>query len=139
MTCTLNFLFGIQKFLLVVKGKILLSVSCFSVKVNIGAEAWEKFYELIEAKGIKRKDIVKFIDSGSGIIVFPKDIIHLIRKYTIKQINLFKISFCTNNLLYNPLLEKKKKKQKKQNLKQKIALETLGNGSNQCIFFSPLL
>ena len=112
MTCTLNFLFGIQKFLLVVKGKILLSVSCFSVKVNIGAEAWEKFYELIEAKGIKRKDIVKFIDSGSGIIVFPKDIIHLIRKYAIKQINLFKISFCTNNLLYNPLLEKKKKTEK---------------------------
>lgn len=68
-------------------------MSCFSVKVNIGAEAWEKFCELIEAKGIKWKDIVKFIDSGSGIIVFPKDIIHLIRKYTIKQINLFKISF----------------------------------------------
>lgn len=72
-------------------------------------EAWEKFYELIEAKGIKRKDIVKFIKSGSGIIVFPKDIIHLIRKYGIKQINLFKISFCINNLLYNLFLEKKKK------------------------------
>ena len=96
------------------------------MKVNIGAEAWEKFYELIEAKGIKRKDIVKFIDSGSGIIVFPKDIIHLIRKYTIKQINLFKISFCTNNLLYNPLLEKKKKKTEKTKPKTENSLRNTG-------------
>lgn len=63
----------------------------------------------MEEKGIDEKNIVNFIESGNGIILFPKCVIHPIGKYIIrKQINLFKISFFINSLLYNHLLKKKK-------------------------------
>ena len=52
---------------------------------------------------------MSFIETGNGIILFHKYIIHLIGKYSIsKQINLFKISFSINNPFHNLLLKKTK-------------------------------
>ena len=56
---------------------------------------------------------------------FPKYIIYLIHKYSIRnQINVFEVSFSINNLLYIWLLKKKKN------------LGILGKGSGQWIIFS---
>ena len=85
----------------------------------------QKFKELTGEKGIDEKNIMNFMESGNGIILFPKCIIHSIGKYMIwKQINLLKISFSINNLFYNLLLKKKEE-----------ALEILGNASNLVQFF----
>ena len=89
----------------VLRGKILLCAWYFSVKVDTEAEALEVFNELIKAKGIEEKDILKIFESGNGIILFPKDIVHLICKYTTKkQINIDKISISVHNVLHNRLL-----------------------------------
>ena len=89
--------------------KTLFSAWHFSVKPNIEEEGLQKFQELMEEKGIDEKNIVNFIKSGNGIILCPKCVIHPIGKYIIrKKINLFKMSFFINNLLYNLLLKKKK-------------------------------
>ena len=70
---------------------------CFSVKLNVEDEDLEKFRKLTEDKGIDKKNVVNFIENGNGILFFPKYIIHLICKYTIrKQINLFDIYFSIN-------------------------------------------
>ena len=69
--CTLSFLFCIQKFLWVLRGKTLLSLWSFSVKVNIEVEALDMFYALVKEKGIEEKYILKIIESGKGIILFP--------------------------------------------------------------------
>ena len=46
---------------------------CFSVKVNdIEAEALEKVNELVKEKKIEDKNVLKIIETGNGIIVFPK-------------------------------------------------------------------
>ena len=77
----------------------------FSVKVNIEEEGLQKFKELMQEKGIDEENVVSFIKTGNGIILFHKYIILLIGKYSIsKQINLFKISFSINNLFHNLLL-----------------------------------
>ena len=94
----------------VLRGKILLSIWCFSVKLNVEDEDLEKFRKLTEDKGIDKKNVVNFIKNGNGILFFPKYIIHLICKYTIrKQINLLDIYFSINIILYNLVLKKKKK------------------------------
>lgn len=81
---------------------------CFPVKVDIEEEALAIFNELIDNKKVEDKGLVNFIESGNGIILFRKQIIHPICKFTIKkQINLLKISFSIKNLLYNSLLKKK--------------------------------
>ncbi|KAG5193248.1 hypothetical protein JEQ12_019609 [Ovis aries] len=46
------------------------------VKPNIEEEGLQKFQELMEEKGIDEKNIVNFIKSGNGIILFPKCVIH---------------------------------------------------------------
>ena len=103
--CTLRFLFCIQKFLWVLRGKTLLSLWSFSVKVNIEAEALDTFYARVKEKGIEKKCILKIIKSGNRIILFPKDIILLICKYkTKKQISIVKIPTCMHNVLRNRLL-----------------------------------
>lgn len=81
---------------------------CFSVKLNIEEEALEKFRQLTKEKGIDEKNVVNFIENGNGILFFPKYIIHLICKYTLrKQINLFDIYFSINIISYNLVLETK--------------------------------
>ncbi|KAI4549978.1 hypothetical protein MJT46_019127 [Ovis ammon polii x Ovis aries] len=50
------------------------------VKPNIEEEGLQKFQELMEEKGIDEKNIVNFIESGNGIILFPKCVIHPIGK-----------------------------------------------------------
>lgn len=108
----------------VLRGKILLSMWCFSVKLNVEDEDLEKFWKLTEDKGIDKKNVVNFLENGNGILFFPKYIIHLICKYTIrKQINLFDIYFSINIILYNLVLKKK-------------VLEILWNGTNWWIFLS---
>ena len=61
-----------EKFLWVLRGKILLSVWCFPVKVGFEEEALAIFSELIDKKKFEDKDIVNFIKSGNGIILFHK-------------------------------------------------------------------
>ena len=61
-----------EKFLWVLRGKILLSVWCFPVKVGIEEEALAILNELIDKKKVEDKDIVNFIESGNGIILFHK-------------------------------------------------------------------
>ena len=61
-----------ETFLWVLRGKILLLVWCFPVKVNIEEESLAIFNELIDKKKIEEKNIVNFIESGNGIILFPK-------------------------------------------------------------------
>lgn len=103
--CAVSFLLCIQKLLWVLRGKILLSVWSFSVKVNIEVEALDTFYALVKAKGIEEKCILKIIESGKGIILLPKDIVHLICKYiTKKQISIVKIPISIHNALRNRLL-----------------------------------
>ena len=61
-----------ETFLWVLRGKILLPVWCFPVKVNIEEESLAIFNELIDKKKIEEKNVVNFIESGNGIILFPK-------------------------------------------------------------------
>lgn len=61
-----------EKFLWVLRGKILLAVWCFPVKVDIEEEALAIFNELIDKKKVEDKDVVNFIESGNGIILFRK-------------------------------------------------------------------
>ena len=44
---------------------------CFPVKVNVEEESLAIFNELIDKNKIEEKDIVNFIESGDGIILFP--------------------------------------------------------------------
>lgn len=60
-----------EKFVWVLRGKILLSVWCIPVKVNVEEESLAIFNELIDKNKIEEKDIVNFIESGDGIILFP--------------------------------------------------------------------
>ena len=55
------------------------------MKVDIEAEVLELFKKLIAVKGIEEKDILKIFESGNRIVLFPKDIAHLICKYTTKK------------------------------------------------------
>ena len=81
---------------------------CFSVKLNVEDEDLEKFWKLTEDKGIDKKNVVNFLENGNGILLFPKYIIHLICKYTIrKQINLFDIYFSINIIYIICYLKKK--------------------------------
>lgn len=93
----------------VLRGKILLSMWCFSVKFNVEDEDEDLEKFRTEDQGSDRKYVVTFAENGNGILFFPNSIIHLICKYTIrKQINLFDIYFSINIILYNLLLKKKK-------------------------------
>ena len=87
------------------------------------------FNELVKEKKIEDKNILKIIETGNGIILFPKYIISLTCKYTNrKQINLFKFSLFIDKAFHNPLFKKK----------IKTALEIQGNGSNwRIISFCP--
>ena len=106
------------------RGNILLSMWCFSVKLNVEDEDLEKFRKLTEDKGIDKKNVVNFIENGNGILFFPKYIIHLICKYTIrKQINLFDIYFSINIIYIIWYLKKK-------------VLDILWNDTNRWIFLS---
>lgn len=110
----------------VLRGKILLSMWCFSVKFNVEDEDEDLEKFRTEDQGSDRKYVVTFAENGNGILFFPNSIIHLICKYTIrKQINLFDIYFSINIILYNLLLKKKKK-----------VLEILWSGTNWWIFLS---
>ena len=86
---------------------------------------------MAKEKKIEDKNVLKIIETGNGIIVFPKYIISLTCKYTNrKQINLFKFSLFIDNAFHNPLFKKKQKT---------TAFEIQGNGSNRRIIsFCPL-
>ena len=94
------------------------------MKVDIEAEVLELFKKLIAVKGIEEKDILKIFESGNRIVLFPKDIAHLICKYTTKKhINIDNISISIHNALHNHLLKKK------------TILELFGNGSSVDVSF----
>lgn len=82
-------------------GKILLSAWWFSGRGNnMEEEDFEKFKQMTREEGIPEETTVNVTETGNRIILFPKRIIHLVCKYAIgKQVNLFKTSSSTSNLL----------------------------------------
>ena len=55
---------------------------------------------MMREEGIPEENTVNVTETGNRIILFPECIIHLVCKYAIgKQVNLFKTSSSTSNLL----------------------------------------